>query len=110
MVLLVLLFSYVFHFLSPTISHALRLSRQLGDTSLQAQAYYSLGNTSSLVRDYPAAVAYHLRHLAMARRLGDRLGEARAHWSLANAYAGLGDLDRSLRCARRYRQITIKEL
>ena len=42
---------------------------------MEAQSCYSLGNTYTLLRDYPMAVEYHLRHLIIAQQLMDRVGE-----------------------------------
>lgn len=42
---------------------------------MEAQACYSLGNTYTLLRDYPTAIDYHLRHLRIAEELMDKVGE-----------------------------------
>ena len=44
---------------------------------MEAQACYSLGNTYTLLRDYPTAIDYHLRHLRIAEELMDKVGEGR---------------------------------
>jgi len=51
------------------------LAQELGDRAVEAQSCYSLGNTYTLLRDYPVAVEYHLRHLIIAQQLMDRVGE-----------------------------------
>jgi hypothetical protein len=51
------------------------LAQELGDRAVEAQSCYSLGNTYTLLRDYPIAVEYHLRHLIIAQQLMDRVGE-----------------------------------
>lgn len=51
------------------------LAQELGDRAVEAQSCYSLGNTYTLLRDYPMAVEYHLRHLIIAQQLMDRVGE-----------------------------------
>lgn len=81
------------------------------DLAYEAQACYSLGNTYTLMKDFPKAVDFYSRHLRYALQLQDRLvtiiisglieklksisycriGEARAYWSLGNAYTALGD-------------------
>ena len=65
------------------------LAQELGDREVEAQACYSLGNTYTLLRDYSAAIEYHLWHLSIAQQLKDRVGEGRACWSLGNAYAAM---------------------
>ena len=57
---------------------------------MEAQACYSLGNTYTLLKDFPMAVEYHLRHLRIAQELFDKVGEGRACWSLGNAHAAMG--------------------
>lgn len=39
----------------------LLLAQDLGDRAVEAQACYSLGNTYTLLKDYPNAIEYHLR-------------------------------------------------
>jgi len=51
------------------------LAQDLGDRAVEAQACYSLGNTYTLLRDYPTAIDYHLRHLRIAEELMDKVGE-----------------------------------
>jgi len=51
------------------------LAQELRDRAVEAQSCYSLGNTYTLLRDYPMAVEYHLRHLIIAQQLMDRVGE-----------------------------------
>ena len=41
----------------------LLLAQDLGDRAVEAQACYSLGNTYTLLKDYPNAIEYHLRYL-----------------------------------------------
>lgn len=53
----------------------LLLAQDLGDRAVEAQACYSLGNTYTLLRDYPTAIDYHLRHLRIAEELMDKVGE-----------------------------------
>lgn len=87
----------------------LALAQDLGDRAVEAQACYSLGNTYTLLRDYPAAVDYHLRHLAIAQQLSDKVGEGRACWSLGNAYSAMGNHEKALNFANLHLQIS-KEL
>ena len=51
------------------------MAQDLGDRAVEAQACYSLGNTYTLLRDYPTAIDYHLRHLRIAEELMDKVGE-----------------------------------
>lgn len=51
----------------------LQLALQLQDRAVEAQAFYSLGNTYTLLQDYKRAVDYHRRHLVIAQDLNDRL-------------------------------------
>lgn len=53
------------------------LAQDLGDRAVEAQACYSLGNTYTLLRDYPTAIDYHLRHLRIAEELMDKVGEGK---------------------------------
>ena len=71
------LFVYLFFFLIPFIKlrKTLLLAQDLGDRAVEAQACYSLGNTYTLLRDYPTAIDYHLRHLRIAEELMDKVGE-----------------------------------
>lgn len=85
------------------------LAQSLGDRAVEAQACYSLGNTYTLLRDYPAAIEYHLRHLAIAQQLKDKVGEGRACWSLGNAYSAMGNHEKALHFANSHLQIS-KEL
>lgn len=85
------------------------LAQELGDREVEAQACYSLGNTYTLLRDYPAAVEYHLWHLSIAQQLKDRVGEGRACWSLGNAYAAMGNHEKALHYADLHLHIS-KEL
>ncbi|KAG8320857.1 G-protein-signaling modulator 2 [Homalodisca vitripennis] len=57
------------------MERTLVLAQELGDRAVEAQAYYSLGNTYTLLRDYPTAIDYHIRHLIIAQQLMDRVGE-----------------------------------
>lgn len=96
---------YFFPIYDMFLREALQLSVRLKDTSLEAQACFSLGNTFILLRDPSTAVVFLLRHLIIARGLFDRIGEGRAHWSLANAYTALKRYDLALRCSKRHRRI-----
>lgn len=73
---------------------------------MEAQACYSLGNTFTLLRDYPAAVEYHMRHLVIAQHLQDRVGEGRACWSLGNAHAAIGTHEKALYFANKHLEIS----
>ena len=42
-------------------------------TTYYLQACYSLGNTYTLLKNYPTAVEYHLRHLRIAQELFDKV-------------------------------------
>lgn len=44
----------------------------MGDLAYEAQACYSLGNTYTLMKDFPKAVDFHSRHLRYAIQLQDR--------------------------------------
>lgn len=74
--------------------------------AVEAQACYSLGNTYTLLREYAAAVQYHVRHLTAAQQLGDRVGEGRASWSLGNAHAALGNHEKALYFAGKHYEIS----
>jgi G-protein signaling modulator 2 len=73
---------------------------ELGERAVEAQACYSLGNTYTLLRDFPTAIDFHQRHLAIAQELGDKIGEARACWSLGNAHAAIGNHEKALHYAQ----------
>ena len=53
------------------------LAVDLCDRAVEAQACYSLGNTYTLLRDYPSAIDYHMRHLRIAQELSDKVGEGK---------------------------------
>lgn len=76
------------------------LAVELGERAVEAQACYSLGNTYTLLRDFPTAIDFHQRHLAIAQELGDKIGEARACWSLGNAHAAIGNHEKALHYAQ----------
>lgn len=59
-----------------------------------------MGNTYTLLREFPVAIDYHQRHFTIAQELGDKVGEARACWSLGNAYSAIGNHDKSLHYAQ----------
>lgn len=80
----------------------LALSIELGERAVEAQACYSLGNTYTLLRDFPTAIEYHQRHLTIAQELGDKVGEARACWSLGNAHSSIGNHDKALEFAQQH--------
>lgn len=82
------------------------LAQELGDRAVEAQACYSLGNTYTLLRDYPTAIEYHLRHLIIAQQLMDRVGEGRACWSLGNAHSAMGNHDKALYFATKHLEIS----
>lgn len=82
---------------------------ELGERAVEAQACYSLGNTYTLLRDFPTAIDYHQRHLAIAQELGDRIGEARACWSLGNAHSSIGNHEKALHYANSH-HILAREL
>lgn len=74
----------------------------MGERAVEAQACYSLGNTYTLLRDFPTAIEYHQRHLTIAQELGDKVGEARACWSLGNAHSSIGNHDKALEFAQQH--------
>lgn len=47
----------------------------MSDMAYEAQACYSLGNTYTLMKDFPKAIDYHSRHLRYAIQLQDRCGQ-----------------------------------
>ena len=71
-----------FHLLTPplccficfpsSLRSALDVSRSMGDQAYEAQACYSLGNTYTLMKDFPKAIDFHSRHLRSAIQLQDR--------------------------------------
>merc|ERR1712156_1391346 len=71
-----------------------------------AQACYSLGNTYTLLKDYPNAIEYHLRHLRIAQELFDKVGEGRACWSLGNAHSSMGQHLEAYQYAKRHLEIS----
>ena len=73
---------------------------------MEAQACYSLGNTYTLLKDYPMAVEYHLRHLRIAQELFDKVGEGRACWSLGNAHAAMGQHQEAYHYATKHLEIS----
>lgn len=82
------------------------IAKSLQDRALEAQACYSLGNTYTLLRDYPLAIEYHMRHLRIAQELRDRVGESRAYWSLGNAHSALGNHESALDFANQHLEIS----
>lgn len=80
----------------------LSLAIDLSERAVEAQACYSLGNTYTLLRDFPVAIEYHQRHLAIAQELGDKVGEARACWSLGNAHTSIGKHEKALSFAQHH--------
>lgn len=80
----------------------LSLAIELGEHAVEAQACYSLGNTYTLLRDFPVAIEYHQRHLSIAQELGDKVGEARACWSLGNAHSSIGNHEKALYYAEQH--------
>ncbi|GIY25654.1 g-protein-signaling modulator 2 [Caerostris extrusa] len=84
----------------------LALAIELRDKAVEAQAYYSLGNTYTLLHDYPTAIEYHLRHLKIAQELKDRIGEGRAYWSLGNAHSAIGNHEQALHFANRHLEVS----
>lgn len=80
----------------------LSLAMDLGERAVEAQACYSLGNTFTLLRDFPVAIEYHQRHWAIAQELGDKVGEARACWSLGNAHSSIGNHEKALNFAQQH--------
>jgi G-protein signaling modulator 2 len=86
-------------------SKAMNIARALGDKAIEAQTYYSLGNTYTLLQDYTISIDYYLRHLQIAKQLTDQLGESRAYWSLGNAYAALGEIENAISYATKHLEI-----
>lgn len=80
----------------------MELAVELGERAVEAQACYSLGNTYTLLRDFPVAIEFHQRHLTIAQELGDKVGEARACWSLGNAHSSIGDHENALSFAQHH--------
>lgn len=68
------------------------LAQELGDRAVEAQSCYSLGNTYTLLRDYPMAVEYHLRHLIIAQQLMDRVGEGMLQLNVVRDFSSAGHL------------------
>lgn len=89
-------------FFLSSFRRTLALSIELGERAVEAQACYSLGNTYTLLRDFPTAIDYHQRHLTIAQELGDKVGEARACWSLGNAHSSIGNHDKALDFAQQH--------
>lgn len=83
----------------------LSLAIELAERAVEAQACYSLGNTYTLLRDFPIAIEYHQRHLAIAQELGDKVGEARACWSLGNAHSSIGNHEKALNFAQQHHSL-----
>merc|ERR1712013_634096 len=83
----------------------LGLAQELGDRAVEAQACYSLGNTYTLLKNYPTAVEYHLRPLRIAQELFDKVGEGRACWSLGNAHSAMGETESAYHYASRHLDI-----
>ena len=59
-------------FFQKPLRSALEVSLAMSDMAYEAQACYSLGNTYTLMKDYPKAIDYHSRHLRYAIQLQDR--------------------------------------
>ncbi|CAB4058403.1 GPSM2 [Lepeophtheirus salmonis] len=84
----------------------LKLAQELGDRAVEAQACYSLGNTYTLLKNYPTAIEYHMRHLFIAQELMDKVGEGRACWSLGNAHSAMGSHEKAYHYATRHLEIS----
>lgn len=91
-----------FQFFRLFCRRTLALAIDLGERAVEAQACYSLGNTYTLLRDFPVAIEYHQRHLTIAQDLGDKVGEARACWSLGNANSSIGNHEKALNFAQQH--------
>lgn len=89
-----------------TSRQTLIIARELRDKVLEAQAYYSLGNTYTLLRDFKTAIDYHIKHLELARDLSDQVGEGRAYWSLGNAFSAIGNHKEALKFAYKHLDIS----
>ena len=42
-------------------------TQELGDRALEGQSCFCLGNTYTLLRDFPTAIEYHMKHLRIAQ-------------------------------------------
>lgn len=93
---------FFLHSVSLICRRTLTLAIELGERAVEAQACYSLGNTYTLLRDFPVAIEYHQRHLTIAQELGDKVGEARACWSLGNAHSSIGNHEKALTFAQQH--------
>ena len=83
----------------------MNVAKILGYRAIEAQGYYSLGNTYTLLQDYTIAINYHLPHLQIAKQLMDRIGECRAYWCLGNAYAALCEIENAISYANKHLEV-----
>ena len=68
---------------------SLSVSVELGDTAMEAQAAFSLGNTFMLMKDYDRATEYLTKHLKIARDLNDKVGDSLPLYFLLDFYSAV---------------------
>lgn len=51
------------------------MAKEAGNKAGQGQAYYCLGSTYMLQKNYELAIKHHMEHLALANDLGDKQGQ-----------------------------------
>jgi len=57
----------------------------------QGQAYYCLGTTYSMLKNYVKAIEFHELHVEVAQQLKDKAQVLRGYYNLRNAHHQLGD-------------------
>lgn len=68
---------------------SLSVSKDGGNLGGQGQAYYCLGSTYSMQKNYAKAIECHLQHVAVAKELNDKSGILRGYYNLRNAHYAL---------------------
>ena len=62
------------------------VAREIKDMAFVAQSCYSLGNTFTLMQNYPKAIEFHTVHLQYAQQLEDRYIHVCLHPLLGSCY------------------------
>ena len=77
------------------MTYTLKLSRDIGERSVEGAALNSLGEVSLASGDYQQARIHHTGALALASDTGHKREMARAHAGLAHAHHAGRDLDQA---------------
>lgn len=85
---------------------SVRLYTQVADDWGQSQGYNTLGLIEADDAQYPEALAYHLKALAIRERTGDKEGLAYSNNNLGNVHRNMRDYDQAL--ARHQQGLALK--